>query len=671
MKSFWKKYGRYRKELDEIYKMFGGSVAIQFKNVRQCMDEYTFESLCLYRWNRDPDDVSDEDVNCLFEADCLGSKVDIKIFLDKLKKDFKMAKSVTDGPSRVLCLARLFEKICTESGSPSTMKLSVRKKISTELRFSKKRYMVWKDFVYLCIDYMKTWCMYEAVFKSDTRPEAKPEARKKFDRPNQKPRVEKKQAESADTAAPGDAKAKASKPSYTCLKCQSVDHNVWKCPKLKDEAEAKSLLKAYYDAKRAAEPKKPNVDSLLSATGSDFIQVVCAGLEMKVFFDSGADVCVISRDFVRRATASGSTLHVKPLQALVTALAFNGTPVVIRDGVKIDLSIPTNAGPIVMTNLRCWVQDDDLLPGCADLLVSKSVMRQLGFDQQTFLLNAQSIRPVWDFEPEYDPTTGQRLVGSLRVNAHDDLIHDGDEMCLPRPQPLDQQKIHVRNILDGKLEVAWQNGMDPVAHAKLTSLLTKFEDVFRIEIGRDPPVKVPPMVVKLKPGATPVKCGARRYSLNHREFMKTHMEELCEAGLMYRNDSSAWASPPYIVAKPGTNKYRMTVDVRSVNSRTEPVQWPMPVIEVVMENLAGSTCFVALDFFKGYWQFPLDPSCCDLYTIMTDLGCYTSNRIPTGGSGSVAYCQATVTNMFKSLLYKCSWFGSTTCLCMPKRIQIL
>ncbi|CAK4922164.1 unnamed protein product, partial [Aphanomyces euteiches] len=93
MKSFWKKYVRYRKELDEKYKMFGGSVAIQFKNVRQCMDEYTFESLCLYRWNRDPDDVSDEDVNCLFEADCLGSKVDIKIFLDKLEKDLKMDKS--------------------------------------------------------------------------------------------------------------------------------------------------------------------------------------------------------------------------------------------------------------------------------------------------------------------------------------------------------------------------------------------------------------------------------------------------------------------------------------------------------------------------------------------------------------------------------------------------
>ncbi|CAK5027674.1 unnamed protein product, partial [Aphanomyces euteiches] len=421
-----------------------------------------------------------------------------------------MDKSVTDGPSRVLCLVRLFDKICTESGFPKYYEIeveaarryflnalepiSVRKKISTELRFSKKRYMFWKDFVDLCIDYMKTWCMYEDVFKSDTRPEAKPEARKKFDRPNQKPRVEKKQAESADTAAPGDAKAKASKPSYTCLKCQSIDHNVWKCPKLKDEAEAKSLLKAYYDAKRAAEPKKPNVDSLLSATGSDFFKAVCAGLEMKVLFDSGADVCVISRDFVRRATASGSTLHLKPLQAPVTALAFNGTPVVIRDGVKIDLSNPTNAGPIVMTNLRCWVQDDDLPPGCADLLVSKSVMRQLGFDQQTLLLNAQSIRPVWDFEPEYDPTTGQRLVGSLRVNAHDDLIHDGDEMCLPRPQPLDQQKIHVRNILDGKLEVAWQNGMDPVAHAKLTSLLTKFEDVFRIEIGRDSPVKVPPMV---------------------------------------------------------------------------------------------------------------------------------------------------------------------------------
>ncbi|KAH9182003.1 hypothetical protein AeNC1_016020, partial [Aphanomyces euteiches] len=180
-----------------------------------------------------------------------------------------MDKSVTDGPSRVLCLVRLFDKICTESGFPKYYEIERAKKDFDRIALSKKRYMVWKDFVDLCIDYMKTWCMYEDVFKSDTRPEAKPEARKKFDRPNQKPRVEKKQAESADTAAPGDAKAKASKPSYTCLKCQSVDYNVWKCPKLKDEAEAKSLLKAYYDAKRAAEPKKPNVDSLLSATGSD------------------------------------------------------------------------------------------------------------------------------------------------------------------------------------------------------------------------------------------------------------------------------------------------------------------------------------------------------------------------------------------------------------------
>ncbi|KAH9185665.1 hypothetical protein AeNC1_012358 [Aphanomyces euteiches] len=122
---------------------------------------------------------------------------------------------------------------------------------------------------------------------------------------------------------------------------------------------------------------------------------------------------------------------------------------------------------------------------------------------------------------------------------------------------------------------------------------------------------------------------------------------------MYRNDASAWASPPYIVSKPGTNKYRMTVDVRAVNAKTLPVVWPMPAIEVIMENLTGSSCFVALDFFKGYWQFPLSPCLQDYFTIMTDQGCFTPTRIPTGGSGSVAYCQSTVTNLFKTLLYKC------------------
>jgi hypothetical protein len=45
----------------------------------------------------------------------------------------------------------------------------------------------------------------------------------------------------------------------------------------------------------------------------------------------------------------------------------------------------------------------------------------------------------------------------------------------------------------------------------------------------------------------------------------------------------------------------MTVDQRGPSSMTEPMHWPMPVLEVVMSRLEGNNYFFAFDWFKGYW----------------------------------------------------------------------
>ncbi|EGZ25707.1 hypothetical protein PHYSODRAFT_435333, partial [Phytophthora sojae] len=58
-----------------------------------------------------------------------------------------------------------------------------------------------------------------------------------------------------------------------------------------------------------------------------------------------------------------------------------------------------------------------------------------------------------------------------------------------------------------------------------------------------------------------------------------------------------------------------------------------------------------LDFFKGYWQFLLDESCQEFFSFLTDAGIYTPTRVMMGGTDSVAYCQSTVQEMFKDLLY--------------------
>jgi hypothetical protein len=62
--------------------------------------------------------------------------------------------------------------------------------------------------------------------------------------------------------------------------------------------------------------------------------------------------------------------------------------------------------------------------------------------------------------------------------------------------------------------------------------------------------------------------------------------------------------------------------------------------------------FFILDFFKGYWQLPLHPSCQEMFSFLTDLGVYTPTRVLLGGSDSVAYCQAAVQVIFQDLLYR-------------------
>jgi hypothetical protein len=183
----------------------------------------------------------------------------------------------------------------------------------------------------------------------------------------------------------------------------------------------------------------------------------------------------------------------------------------------------------------------------------------------------------------------------------------------------------------------------------LRKLLIDQVDVFRMRIGRDPPVNMPPMEIPLKPDATPVRCRARRYSPEHREFLRKHVAELLASGICFRNPQSRWCSPPLIVKKPGVGKYRMTVDVRGPNECVEPIAWPMPLLEVILERLRGKKRYFKLDFFKGFLQFAVAVRCQEIYSILTEDGVITPTRVLMGGTNSVAYVQATVQEMFDEI----------------------
>jgi hypothetical protein len=231
-------------------------------------------------------------------------------------------------------------------------------------------------------------------------------------------------------------------------------------------------------------------------------------------------------------------------------------------------------------------------------------------------------------------------------------IDSGDELVMtPERAKADDAK-KVRELLKLRVDEARANGLTDQGAEILSDLLDEFVDVFRVAFGNDPPIAIEPLKVRLKPDATPIKCSTRRYAPLHREYMEEHVAELEAAGLVYTNHRSRWCSAPRIVAKKTPGEFRMTVDVRGVNARTEPMPWPMPILEVVMDRLAGAKVFFSLDWFRGYWQLALDPESQEFFTFMTSRGMVTPTRVLMGCTDAVAYCQGAVEQIFGELLYR-------------------
>ena len=87
---------------------------------------------------------------------------------------------------------------------------------------------------------------------------------------------------------------------------------------------------------------------------------------------------------------------------------------------------------------------------------------------------------------------------------------------------------------------AEENGADADTTTALRRLLDNFPNLFRVRLGTDPPAKVTPMQILIKPGARPRRCRPRRYPPLHYDFLRGFIRELETNGYVYRNIQSRY-----------------------------------------------------------------------------------------------------------------------------------
>ncbi|KAG6599644.1 uncharacterized protein IUM83_19361 [Phytophthora cinnamomi] len=256
-------------------------------------------------------------------------------------------------------------------------------------------------------------------------------------------------------------------------------------------------------ARSEGPPKRAEPKAKPPRTGCWHCKVAARGLKGQ----EGATSSFIPRQSLEELIELGADVEVRPLQNDEEVNGAGGAVIVCHESVKLDLRLQTVAGPVHLAEVVCIV-----LEGPEEaFILGNDMLVSLGID-----VNAQL----------------SQLAGG-RVDEDQDPFEPVEPRAV---SPCD-----VRNLLEAMVTAAGDNGFPPDYLPVLLDLVMEFEDVFRIELGNDPPANVEPLRITIRDGAQPYRTRPRRYAPAQSDFLQAHTQKLLDMGFISRNQQSHWA----------------------------------------------------------------------------------------------------------------------------------
>ncbi|GBN68910.1 Retrovirus-related Pol polyprotein from transposon 17.6 [Araneus ventricosus] len=110
--------------------------------------------------------------------------------------------------------------------------------------------------------------------------------------------------------------------------------------------------------------------------------------------------------------------------------------------------------------------------------------------------------------------------------------------------------------------------------------------------------------------------------------MKRQINILLEAGIIQQS-TSPFAAPVLLVKK-SDGSYRLVADLRKLNAKAIPDNFPLPYLNEMIDNLAGVKFFSTLDLTSGFHQMVMHPDHTKYTAIATEFGLYEYKRLLFG-----------------------------------------
>src|SRR3954469_18136552 len=189
--------------------------------------------------------------------------------------------------------------------------------------------------------------------------------------------------------------------------------------------------------------------------------------------------------------------------------------------------------------------------------------------------------------------------------------------------------------------------------ATLTKLLHEYAEIFAWSY-RDMPGLDTDIVVHrlpLKEGCAPVRKKRRRVRPDMDSKIREEVEKQLKAGFL-----SVVSYPPWIaniVPVPKKDgKVRMCVDYRDLNRASPKDDFPLPHIDVLVDNTAQYSVFSFMDGFSGYNQIKMAPEDMTKTTFTTPWGMYCYKVMPFGLKNVGATYQRAMVTLFHDMIHK-------------------
>lgn len=197
------------------------------------------------------------------------------------------------------------------------------------------------------------------------------------------------------------------------------------------------------------------------------------------------------------------------------------------------------------------------------------------------------------------PQLGRDLLSKVGAQIH--FQDKGATVVGPAGQPL--------HVLTLQLEDEYRLHENPLSvQSQVTSKwLTKFPQSWAETGGVGLAIRQPPVIVNLKPTATPISIRQYPMAAEAKSGIRPHIQRLIKLGIL-KPCQSPWNSPLLPVKKPGSNDYRPVQDLREVNRRAEDIHPTVPNPYNLLSTLAPTrTWYTVLDLKDAFFCLRLSP----------------------------------------------------------------